>query len=102
MAGGDVKRPSITVGMLAVLTLIPLALTSTTGMIRRLGARRWTRLHRLVYLTGVLAALHFIWLAKVGRTDQYASAAVLAVLAGGAGGDWGGRLARAAGTILHP
>src|SRR2546427_9513160 len=71
MAGGDVKRPSITVGMLAVLTLIPLALTSTTGMIRRLGARRWTRLHRLVYLTGVLAALHFIWLAKVGRTDQY-------------------------------
>ena len=47
-------------------------------MIRRLGARRWTRLHRLVYLTGVLAALHFIWLAKVGRTDQYVYAAVLA------------------------
>src|SRR5438046_6548814 len=46
-----VKRPYITVGMLALLTLIPLALTSTTAMIRRLGARRWTRLHRLVYLT---------------------------------------------------
>ncbi len=102
MAEDVVKRPYITVGMLALLTLIPLALTSTTGMIRRLGARRWTRLHRLVYLTGVLAALHFIWLAKVGRTDQYIYAAVLAVLLSVRVVDGARRLARRAGKIPHP
>src|SRR5216684_4337053 len=89
-----VKRPYITVGMLALLTLVPLAMTSTTGMIKRLGARRWTRLHRLVYLTGVLAALHFLWLAKVGRTDQYVYVAVLAVLLGARVVAWARRLAR--------
>lgn len=76
------KRPYITLGMLALLSLLPLALTSTSGSIKRLGARAWTRLHRLVYLAGVLACLHFIWLAKVGRTDQYWHAAALALLLG--------------------
>jgi sulfoxide reductase heme-binding subunit YedZ len=75
-----VKRPYITVGMLALLCLVPLAITSTAGMVKRLGARRWRRLHRLVYVVGGLAALHFLWLAKVGRTDQYVYVAVLAVL----------------------
>ena len=82
MGADIVKRPYITVGMLALTSLIPLALTSTTGMIRRLGARNWKRLHRLVYLTAVCAALHFLWLAKVGRTDQYVYAAIVALLLG--------------------
>ncbi|OLB95483.1 MAG: sulfoxide reductase heme-binding subunit YedZ [Candidatus Rokubacteria bacterium 13_1_40CM_68_15] len=102
MAEDVVKRPYITVGMLALLTLIPLALTSTTGMIKRLGARRWTRLHRLVYLTGVLAALHFLWLAKVGRTDQYIYVAVLAALLGVRVVEWARRLVRRAGKIPPP
>jgi len=94
MAEDIIKRPYITVGMLALLGLIPLAATSTTGMIKRLGARNWKRLHRLVYVVGVLAALHFIWLAKVGRTDQYVHVAVLAVLLGVRGVDGLRRLAR--------
>jgi len=82
MAADIVDRPYITVGMLALLGLSPLALTSTTGMIKRLGARAWKRLHRLVYVVAVCAALHFIWLAKVGRTDQYVYAALVALLLG--------------------
>src|SRR3989338_6676231 len=77
-----VKRPYITLGMAALLTLVPLAVTSTSGMVRRLGGRAWRRLHRLAYAAGVLAALHFIWLAKVGRTDQYWHAAALGLLLG--------------------
>ena len=75
-----VKRPYITMGMLGLLSLIPLAATSTAGMIKRLGARRWRRLHRLVYLAGVAGCVHFLWLAKVGRTDQYWYVATLVLL----------------------
>ena len=82
MAADLVKRPYITVGMLALLGLVPLAVTSTTGMIKRLGAARWKRLHRLVYAVAVFAALHFLWLAKVGRTEQYVYAAIVATLLG--------------------
>ena len=82
MGADIVKRPYITVGMLALTSLIPLAATSTTGMIKRLGAQHWKRLHRLVYFTAVCAALHFLWLAKVGRTDQYIHAAIVALLLG--------------------
>ena len=82
MGGDIVKRPYITIGMLALTSLIPLAVTSTTGMIRRLGARNWKRLHRLVYFVAVCAALHFLWLAKVGRRDQYVYAAFVALLLG--------------------
>jgi methionine sulfoxide reductase heme-binding subunit len=77
-----VKRRYITVGMLALFLLVPLAATSTTGMIRRLGGSAWRRLHRAVYLVGILAALHFLWLAKVGRRDQYLYVAVLILLLG--------------------
>ena len=77
--------------MLAVTLLVPLALTSTAGMVRRLGARTWKRLHRLVYLVGLLAALHFLWLAKVGRTDQYLYIAVLILLLGLRAADAGRR-----------
>jgi sulfoxide reductase heme-binding subunit YedZ len=77
-----VKRRYITVGMLALALLVPLALTSTKGMVKRLGGVNWRRLHRLVYVIGMLAALHFLWLAKKGRTDQYLYAAILAMLLG--------------------
>src|SRR2546421_527872 len=59
-----VKRPFITVGFAALVLLTPLALTSTTASIRRLGYRRWQLLHQLVYVAGVLAVIHFIWRVK--------------------------------------
>ncbi len=77
-----VKRPYVTMGMAALCLLIPLATTSTAGMIKRLGARRWRRLHRLAYAAGVLGVLHFVWLAKVGRFEPYWYAMALAVLLG--------------------
>jgi len=58
------KRRFITAGMAALLSMLPLALTSTTGWIRRLGGKRWQRLHRLVYFTGVAAVVHYYWLVK--------------------------------------
>ena len=82
MGADIVKRPYITVGVTALTLLVPLAATSTTGMIRRLGGRNWRRLHRLAYVAAVLAILHFLWLAKVGRKDQYVYAAILVVLLG--------------------
>jgi sulfoxide reductase heme-binding subunit YedZ len=64
--GEIVKRPYITVGFLAWLLLVPLALTSTKGMMRRLG-RRWGQLHKLVYPIGLLAVLHYLWQVKFGQ-----------------------------------
>lgn len=60
------KRPFITVGFTAFLLLIPLAATSTNGMIKRLGAKRWQWLHRLIYLIAPLGILHFWWM-KAGK-----------------------------------
>jgi sulfoxide reductase heme-binding subunit YedZ len=82
MAADVVKRPFMTAGMTAVLVMIPLAATSTAGMIRRLGATAWRRLHRLAYAAGILAALHFLWLAKVGRQEPYWYAGWLALVLG--------------------
>jgi len=59
-----VKRPFITVGFTAFVLLIPLAATSTNGMVKRLGARRWQLLHRLVYAIGICGVVHFWWLVK--------------------------------------
>ena len=97
-----VKRPYITMGILALLSLIPLAATSTTGMIRRLGARNWTRLHRLAYVAAVCAVLHYLWLAKVGVKDPYWYAAALVVLLGVRGWEWGRRLMRRRRARLEP
>jgi sulfoxide reductase heme-binding subunit YedZ len=94
MAGDIVKRPYITVGMLALLLLVPLAVTSTSGMVRRLGAARWRWLHRLAYVVAGLAVLHFMWLAKVGVHDPYAYLAILAALLGVRAVDAGRRLVR--------
>ena len=58
------KRPYVTVGFSAFVLLIPLALTSTDGMIRRLGGGRWKKLHSLVYVVGTLVILHYLWLVK--------------------------------------
>src|SRR5256886_5080045 len=66
-----VKRPYITMGMLGLLSLTPLAATSTAGMIKRLGARRWRRLHRLAYLAGVAGCVHLLWLAEGWRAGPY-------------------------------
>ena len=60
------KRPFITVGFIAFLLLIPLAVTSTNGMIRRLGGKRWQWLHRLIYVIAPLGILHFWWM-KAGK-----------------------------------
>jgi sulfoxide reductase heme-binding subunit YedZ len=76
------KRRYITVGMLAVALMLPLAATSTGRMIRRLGGARWRSLHRLVYATAILGVLHYLWLAKVGVVQPYFYAAVLALLLG--------------------
>ena len=74
-----VKRPYVTVGFSAWLLLLPLAATSTRGMMRRLG-RNWQRLHRAVYLIGVLAILHYIWLVKADLLEPLIYAAVLILL----------------------
>lgn len=58
------KRPFITAGFAALVLMIPLALTSTAGWIRRLGGRRWQMLHRLIYGTAVAAVVHYYWLVK--------------------------------------
>lgn len=63
-----VKRPFITVGFSAFVLLIPLALTSTNGMVKRLGGKRWQQLHYLVYVIAPLGILHFWWM-KAGKND---------------------------------
>jgi len=93
--GADIlKRPYITVGLLALTLLAPLAATSTAGMVRRLGGPAWRRLHRLVYVAGVLGALHFLWLAKKGRDEPFVYAGVLALLLGVRLVDWARRAAK--------
>ena len=87
MADDIVKRPWITVGVSALVLLVPLAATSTTGMIKRLGGVAWRRLHRLVYVAAVLGVLHYIWLAKKVLVQPWVYATVLAVLLGIRGWD---------------
>jgi len=58
------KRPFITVGFLGFVLLIPLALTSTTGWIRRLGGKRWQMLHRAIYISAIAGVVHYYWLVK--------------------------------------
>jgi sulfoxide reductase heme-binding subunit YedZ len=89
-----VKRPWITVGVAALLLLVPLAATSTTAMVRRLGGTAWRRLHRLVYAAAVLGVLHYIWLAKKVLLEPWVYAAVLAALLGVRAADAGRRFVR--------
>jgi len=73
------KRPFITMGFTAFVLLIPLALTSTRGWIRRLG-RNWQRLHWLIYVAGIAAVIHYIWLVKADLRKPLQYALVLGVL----------------------
>ncbi len=73
------ERPYIALGLGAYLLMVPLALTSTRSMVRRLG-RRWQVLHRAVYPLAILAVLHFFWLVKADMTEPAVYAAVLGVL----------------------
>ncbi len=76
------KRPFIAVGMLAFVLMIPLALTSTNRMVKRLGGKTWSRLHRIVYLAGVAAVAHYWMLVKADTRLPLTFAFVLAVLLG--------------------
>ena len=80
-------RPYITVGFLALLLMVPLAVTSTNAMQRRL-KRRWVQLHRLVYLIGILGAVHFLWLVKIDVSEPLLYMGVLALLLGYRVVDW--------------
>jgi sulfoxide reductase heme-binding subunit YedZ len=75
-----VKRPYITIGMLAFTMLVPLAITSNAPMIRRLGAGAWQRLHRLVYVATAAAAIHFLLLVKTWPGEPIIYAALIASL----------------------
>jgi methionine sulfoxide reductase heme-binding subunit len=74
------KRPFITMGFFAFVILVPLAATSTAGMIRRLGGRAWQRLHRLVYVAAVAGVVHYWWLVKADVSAPRLYAVVLAAL----------------------
>jgi sulfoxide reductase heme-binding subunit YedZ len=76
------KRPFITAGVTAFLLMVPLALTSTQGMMRRLGGARWKALHRLVYVTAIGGVIHYLWLVKADRHRPLIYGAILALLLG--------------------
>jgi sulfoxide reductase heme-binding subunit YedZ len=79
--GEDIyKRPFITIGFSTWLSMTPLAATSTTGMIRRLGGKRWNRVHRLVYLTATLGVVHYWWLVKADVSRPLTYGAVVGTL----------------------
>jgi sulfoxide reductase heme-binding subunit YedZ len=70
----------VTAGFAAFALMLPLAATSTDAMVRRLGAARWQRLHRLAWVSGALGVLHYLWLVKVDLRAPLACAGVLALL----------------------
>jgi sulfoxide reductase heme-binding subunit YedZ len=73
------KRPYITVGFSALVLMTPLAVTSTDAMLKRLGGKRWRRLHRLVYLITAAGVIHFWWLVKKDISEPLIFAALLAL-----------------------
>jgi sulfoxide reductase heme-binding subunit YedZ len=75
-----VKRNFITVGMIAVLALVPLAVTSTNKMLRRLGSRKWQRLHQLIYPIAILVIVHYYMMVKADIREPLIYGAVLAAL----------------------
>jgi len=77
-----IKRPFITVSFPSFLLMIPLAVTSTNAMVRRLGGKRWQRLHRLVYVIAIGGVIHYLWLVKKDITDPLIYALILALLLG--------------------
>ena len=75
-----IKRPFITVSFPSFLLMILLAITSTNAMLRRLGAKRWQHLHRLVYVIAIGGVVHYLWLVKKGVTDPLIYAVILVLL----------------------
>ena len=80
IADDVVKRPYITMGFIAFVLMVPLAITSTTGWIRRMGGKKWAALHRLIYVTAIAGVIHYWWLVKadISRPETYA--AIVAIL----------------------
>ena len=76
------KRPFITAGFTAFVLMIPLALTSTRGWIRRLGGKRWNWLHKLIYVSAVAGVVHYVWLVKADLTKPIRYAVVVGLLLG--------------------
>ncbi|HKN74673.1 MAG TPA: protein-methionine-sulfoxide reductase heme-binding subunit MsrQ [Candidatus Acidoferrum sp.] len=74
------KRPFITVGFTAFILMIPLALTSTAGWIRRLGGSRWQMLHRLIYISAICGVIHYYWLVKSAVLRPLTYGAIVAAL----------------------
>jgi methionine sulfoxide reductase heme-binding subunit len=82
------KRPFITVGFLGFVLLIPLAITSTAGWIRRLGGKRWQMLHRAIYVTAVCGVIHYYWLVKSDVRKPLFYGALVGILLLWRLGDW--------------
>ncbi len=76
------KHKYIMVGMVSFLLLVPLAVTSTNGMMRLLGGRRWKRLHRMVYVSALGGVIHYLWLVKADIREPLLYGSVLALLLG--------------------
>ncbi len=82
------KRPFITVGFLGFVLLIPLAITSTAGWIRRLGGKRWQMLHRAIYVSAVAGVIHYYWLVKSDVRKPLSYGALVGILLLWRVGDW--------------
>jgi sulfoxide reductase heme-binding subunit YedZ len=76
------KRPFITAGFVGFVAMLPLAVTSTAGWIRRLGGKRWQMLHRLIYLSGIAGVVHYYWLVKSDVRKPLLYAGIVALLLG--------------------
>ena len=96
------KRPFITVGFLGFLLLLPLAITSTAGWIRRLGGKRWQALHRAIYFAAVCGVIHYYWKVKSDVRMPLFYGALVAVLLLWRLGDWFFKRRSAAGAKLSP
>ena len=96
------KRPFITVGFLGFLLLLPLAITSTAGWIRRLGGRRWQILHRAIYFAAVCGVIHYYWKVKSDVRMPLFYGALVGILLLWRLGDWFFKRRSAAGAKLSP
>jgi sulfoxide reductase heme-binding subunit YedZ len=76
------KRPFILLGMLGFLVMVPLAITSTAGWIRRMGGKNWNRLHKLIYFTGVMGVIHFWLRVKKNHSEPALYVCILVALLG--------------------
>ena len=96
------KRPFITVGFLGFLLLLPLAITSTAGWIRRLGGKRWRMLHRAIYFAAVCGVIHYYWKVKSDVRMPLFYGALVGILLLWRLGDWFFKRRSAAGPKLSP